>query len=132
MSAHEPLSTHKAPQIFMQASCETELFLSVCDEQGIDHTDIMERHALDGDPYSLALALAATAQAIRAVGRIIKTLLDANHPIKLTATTIQPDGESTEVHIAGTSRDDFPAVEELLESMQRHKAATNDAHLPKI
>jgi predicted TIM-barrel fold metal-dependent hydrolase len=112
------MSTHEVPQIFLQSHSTSELFLSLCDEQGIDHAYIMERHALDGDPYNITLAVAATAQALAAVGLIVKALLNARNPIKLAITTVDANGKRTETHVAGVSRADFPAVEALLRATQ--------------
>jgi hypothetical protein len=105
-------------EIFVQASCPSDLFLSLCDKLGIDRAAVMERHGLDGDPYDLALAMAATAQAVAVITAMIRELLRARHPIKLVVKTVEPDGASKEDRIAGVSADDLPAIEAFVSSLR--------------
>lgn len=103
-----------APVALLQASCSSDLLLSLCDEHGIDRSGVIDRHALDGDPYVLALAVAATSQALRAICSVVKALLEDRHPVKLSVSVVDGDGKTTEAYVSGISVADLPAFEKAI------------------
>jgi hypothetical protein len=106
----EPAS--QAPQLVLQTTCDLSVLVALCDEHGVDSAAIVERRGLDGDPFVYALALAATAPALRSIEGIVRALLEHRHPIKVTK--VGKDG--TAVSASGIGTQDLPAVQAFFRS----------------
>ena len=93
---HNQHSEPTPDELVLQTTCDPDILIGLCEDHGLDHSRLVERRGLDGDAYTLAIALTATASIMRSVASIVKALIDAKHPVKLTTSAGVASGISKE------------------------------------
>jgi hypothetical protein len=109
-----PDSPTSQRQLVLQTFCEEPTFQGICEKAQLDCSTLFKRNALDGDPYTLVLAVTVAGGTIKAIRDVVIALIRERHPLKLSIG---------EVTVGGASVDDLPKIEEFIQALGHSEAA---------
>lgn len=101
--------------LVLQAFCEPSTFRAMCDAAELDCSALFTRNALDGDPYTLVLAVTVAGGVIKAVRDVAIALIRERHPLKLS------NGKEI---VRGASVEDLPKIDEFFRGLERADSDT--------